>query len=195
MANSLRIFIAVELSKEIHENLARIMLELGKYSTNDIRWVKSENIHLTLKFIGDTPQSRLSSLSSTIESICADQPCFALTSEETGVFPNLRQPRVLWAGITAPDGLLELQKRIDAELLPLGVAVERRPFSPHLTLGRVSDSANPDSLARIIKELSAYSGYVFGSVTVRQVTLFQSTLTHGGSIYCALKRFSLKSQG
>lgn len=194
MNNSLRLFIALELSKEMHQSFSDLIINLKKISLNGVKWVKPENIHLTLKFLGDTPQTKIIHINSALEKAVSNISSFTILSKGTGVFPNLRQPRVFWAGITTPPELLNLQKQIDSELSTLEFEVEKRPFTPHLTLGRVSESANPEIIVKVINALTESDSFEFGSVNIQQITLFQSTLSPGGSIYTPLKRISLQSQ-
>jgi RNA 2',3'-cyclic 3'-phosphodiesterase len=191
MNNPIRLFIALELSSEIHQNLTQLITDLKQINQTDIKWVKPENIHLTLKFLGDTPQSKLKKVTASLEKIANEVSGFTVEAKGTGVFPTLRKPRTLWAGLSTPPELTKLQRRVEEEISPLGFPSDPRGFLPHLTLGRVSGTATPADLQRILEALSATNQKEFGNVTIKQVTLFQSTLASGGSIYTPLTRLPL----
>lgn len=193
MNNNLRLFIAVELSAQIQQNLATLSETLKKDLGSEVKWVEPHQIHLTLKFLGDTPSTLLPRLKQTLNLSARNQSGFQLEARGTGVFPNVRQPRVLWAGISLPAELVVLQKEIDKQLVPLGYPSDKHPFSPHLTLGRISENANSEAVKLLLKRLQDSSTGTFGSVSIRKVTLFQSTLTPKGPIYTPLERFSLQN--
>jgi 2'-5' RNA ligase len=195
MQETLRLFIAIELNPEIHLNLARIAVELKKERNDEIRWVNPDNIHLTLKFLGDTPQRNISSLSETLKQTVFGFLPFEIVVKGTGCFPDARHPRVLWAGVNAPVTLFELQSNIDRALLTIGIPKENRPFSPHLTLARLSDRTPEAVNSKEPQKAAPFQNTVFGQMLVERVTLFQSTLTPRGPIYTALVRLPLKSTG
>lgn len=191
MQNMLRLFIAVELSQEVHAQLGRLIEELKKHGCKTTRWVNPDNLHLTLKFLGDTPPATLSVLKQTIQAACKSIPTFQANARGTGVFPSLRQPRVLWAGLESGAALGNLVSALDSELANLGYKKESRPFSPHLTLARIASPENTPAFDLTLKSLFAAKEKEFGSIIVRRITLFQSTLSPGGSIYTPLERFQL----
>lgn len=179
---SIRCFVAVEcggdeLSAKFIE--VRRMIEAARA---DLKFVEPENIHLTLKFLGEIEPSLVEQASQAVKET-RFQP-FGARLEGVGVFPNLRRPRVVWAGIT--DGasqLAEIWKGIDDKLSELGFERERRRFSPHITLGRVRSGRNRD---RLVEEISALSDYEFGDLHVDRIVLKKSVLTARGPIYTTL---------
>ena len=187
----LRLFIAVELSQEVHAQLSRLIEELKKHECSSTRWVNPENLHLTLKFLGDTSPATLPVLKQTIQTACKAIPAFQATARGTGVFPSLQQPRVLWAGLESGAALGNLAFTLDSGLAKLGYKKETRSFSPHLTLARIASPENSPAFELTLKSLLGAKDKEFGSIIVRRITLFQSTLAPGGSIYTPLERFQL----
>jgi 2'-5' RNA ligase len=191
MQNLLRLFIALELSQEVHDQLAKLILDLKKVSPATVKWVKPENIHLTLKFLGDTPQAKIPTLQAAVENCCLTKKAFQMVAKGAGVFPTKRQPKVMWAGLNAPPELTLLYSALEKTLVDLGYTRETRPFSAHLTLARLNYVSNDPAMEILLKSFFNAESREFGIVNVRRVTLFQSTLASGGSIYTPLARFQL----
>jgi 2'-5' RNA ligase len=179
---SIRCFVAVECGGD---ELAARFTEVRRVleaTRADIKFVETENIHLTLKFLGEIEQSLVEQVSQVVEGT-SFQP-FTARIERVGVFPNLRRPRVVWAGITeGASRLEEIWSEIDGKLSKLGFERERRRFSPHITIGRVRSGRNRDKL---VHEISSLSDYVFGELHVDRVALKKSVLTPRGPIYSTL---------
>jgi 2'-5' RNA ligase len=192
MENRLRLFIALELSEQIHQNLADLISDLKKGFGSEIKWVDPQQVHLTLKFIGEVPSASVHPIKQVLDEVTQENPSFVIEASGTGVFPNTSRPRVLWVGLSHPSELPQLQIKIEEALIPLKIPKENRPFSAHLTFGRVNDSTNAETVKSIVKQLMANSQKSFGSVKIEKVTLFQSTLTPKGPIYTPLARFPLK---
>ena len=185
MQDVLRLFIAVELSDEIHQKLGELIRQIQPVGIRGINWVKPENIHLTVKFLGDTPRKQVMSLIDSLAITTKETAPFEISVEGTGCFPNPKAPKVLWVGIAPSPQLLQLQKGIDRELANLNIPVEARSFSPHLTLARITERCDLPVAQRTNEKLVAYSATMFGKVTVKRITLFQSTLTRDSSLYSA----------
>ena len=185
MQDTLRLFIAIELSQEIHQNLTKLIQPLQISSSRSINWVKPENIHLTLKFLGDTPRRQIRPIIDLLARSTQDQSPIEIEVKGTGCFPSPRQPRVFWAGIETTAELARLQQKIDADLEGINIRSETQAFSPHLTLARVTDRCEPAVSQTIYQKLAAYNTCSFGKILVKRITLFQSTLTRQGSIYSA----------
>ena len=192
MPKSLRLFIAIEIPHTIRQSLSDLISEVRAGSDSHIKWVKPENIHLTLKFLGDTPQEKVPLIVKGIENVAVSLTQFSLKAQGTGVFPSTKQPRVLWAGVTALPEMERLYHLIDEKLIPLGFLGEKRGFSPHLTLGRVAETADSNVIQTVVKRLLQSQQKEFGSADIDHVTLFQSTLAQGGSIYTPLMRIDLQ---
>ncbi|MBI4826724.1 MAG: RNA 2',3'-cyclic phosphodiesterase [Nitrospirae bacterium] len=175
----LRCFIAIELPEEIKKSLAETQTALKKYGA-EIRWVRPENIHLTLKFLGDTEEEQLEKISANISEACRGFKAFSLKMTGLGVFPGMRSPKVLWAGLNGSNNIIDLQKGIDISMAHFGFKPEKREFSPHLTIGRFRSLANKDALLEAVT-----SGKVKnqGSFEVKTVALIKSSLTASGSVY------------
>jgi 2'-5' RNA ligase len=191
-----RAFIAIELSETIQSSIKHFQHQLQSTLIKaPIRWVPVQNIHLTLKFLGDIRSEMIKPLLRSLEQVTEGIPVFDFVIRELGCFPSCKRPRVLWLGVEQADGhLIRLQKRIDETLLQMDFESERRPFHPHLTLGRIKRSVRPDqliSLAHQLEDVDLYAGSV-GSV--KQVHLIQSRLSSSGAEYSHLGSATLGSK-
>jgi len=191
--DSIRTFIALELPASVHQELAGIISHLKQQLPGGIRWVPAANIHITLKFLGDVSRSNLADIEQAVGLVVNRHAAFDIRLEALGAFPNLRRPRVIWIGIQAPDTLAAMAREIEQALDKLGYPPEGRPFSPHLTLGRIAQDTQPQELASISRVLSGQKIAIAAPVRMEQVTIFQSVLKPSGSIYTPLYRHSLKT--
>lgn len=180
----IRAFIAINLSEEILRGLSLTLAELKKRMPGiPVRWVPVENIHLTLKFLGDVSIANLELLTKILRAEAARQSPFELSVGGLGAFPSVRRPRVIWAGVEAPAELGVFQRSVEAEMARLGYPPEDRPFSPHLTLGRVLRNANSEDIRQIGNVIEGYKVGFLGATRVRAVHLFRSDLKPGGAVY------------
>lgn len=179
----MRLFTAVDASPEVHENLKELLRRLEP--TARLRWTRPGNLHLTLKFIGEWPEERLEELQRALASV-PSPPRFEVKFSGLGFFPNARSPRVFWAGMEPSPELTQLAAGIDRALEPLGVAPERRPYSPHLTLARIQERTPLTGLHRAIESLPSQD---FGAFSPECFYLYQSRLSPGGSVYVKLAEF------
>ncbi len=186
----MRSFIAIELPETIKKALAEFQQELGKCGA-DVRWVRSENIHLTLKFLGDIEEDKADIIAEKIKGTCKGQPGFKLSISGTGVFPNNRSPRVLWAGIELNDEINELQTGIEEAMASLGFKREKRRFSPHLTLGRFRSLRGKQA---VLDKMDSYTEKIFGLMDVKSVLLMRSDLGPGGAKYTEMAEAILNSK-
>lgn len=181
----IRVFLAVELSSQIRENIVSLQQELKKILPS-INWVRPESIHLTLKFLGHVDPSRISQVLSALESIGNRQDSFSIEVQGMGVFPHVKFPRILWVGVTGmTQALSELVLEIEMTLEPLGFPPEEKLYHPHLTLARIKrDNAKVGSslLENGVLEHEQH----FGTFSVEGFTLFQSDLDSTGAIYTPL---------
>ena len=185
----IRTFIAVEPSAEVRRAAARVTAGLmAGWRAGSVRWVPPENLHLTLRFLGGTEESRVGPLIAALDEVTADAPGCELTLGSLGAFPDERRPRVLWIGLggTGTVILRSLQRRIEKRVGVLGWDHQRRPFSPHLTLGRVRAGTDPDPVAGWTR--AAVPELAFG---VEEVVLMRSDLHPGGARYSVLHRSRL----
>jgi 2'-5' RNA ligase len=187
MKSVIRAFIAIDLSSETQLKLEQVSAHLRE-SLKDIpiRWVQVENIHLTLKFLGDVSLSNLEVLQKMLNSEVAGHVPFEISVGELGAFPNPRQPRVIWIGVEGPSELKAVQYGIETQMERLGYAREERPFSPHLTLGRVSRNISSQDLRRIGELLDVYKVGFLGATQVKTINLYKSDLRPGGAVYTCL---------
>jgi 2'-5' RNA ligase len=185
----LRAFIAIEIPQYtriiIKRQTARLRQSLGD-GDELIRWVPSENMHLTLKFLGDVATSHLNFLKQMLSQIAEAHAPFDLQIGGLGCYPNQRAPRVIWIGVHAPPTLAALQKNVEAGAARLGYEREERAFSPHLTLGRARQNAHPAALPQIRAALNSLQLGEMEIARVDAIHLFRSDLTPNGSIYAKL---------
>jgi 2'-5' RNA ligase len=189
----LRVFIALELPKLVQVELQNQIDVLSKpIPPRAVHWVKPASTHLTLKFLGDVPRKQLPQIEAALREAVKGYPAFRLTAKGLGCFPRPNRPRVVWIGIhTEQKYLYQLRDRVEAAVAPLGYPTEDRPFSPHLTLGRVKTGDG-----RIMEQIgSLVQATPVGEIAAWQceaVSLMQSTLTPGGAIYASLGQFQLE---
>jgi RNA 2',3'-cyclic 3'-phosphodiesterase len=194
--DAIRAFIAIELPEHVRQQLDTIEKQIidraGASARRAVRWVPASNIHLTLKFLGEVSTGNLQALARMLQAEAAQHHSFELTIKELGAFPNVRRPRVIWIGSHAPNDLSTLQKTVESETHKLGYPVEERPFSPHLTLGRISQTARPDEVTQVARALSELTIGEISRVTVDRIHLFRSDLHPSGAIYTSLYDYPLK---
>ncbi|GAB4568458.1 MAG: RNA 2',3'-cyclic phosphodiesterase [Anaerolineales bacterium] len=185
--NQIRTFIALDLPPAIQESIEKQTSRLRQTFGDDvIRWVPSHNMHLTLKFLGSIPVSHLDFIKRMLAQVADLHTQFDLQISGFGSFPNSNRPRVLWVGIHASTSLTSLQTMIEDGANRLGYEKEARPFSPHLTLGRVRQGTNGKELQRISNAISTIQLGKIGTARVDSVHLYQSNLNSEGSTYTKL---------
>ena len=184
----LRSFIAIELPEEVKSALSGLQDEL-KESMADIRWVKPDNIHLTLKFLGNIDGKNIGNIVKQIEGACAKYQFFELEISGIGVFPNIRSPRVLWAGIQYEDAFAGLYGEIENGLASIGYDREGRRFSPHLTLGRFRSFKGKASVS---ERIELHKNDRLGLIVVRTISLMESELSPAGAKYSRVAEIALR---
>lgn len=188
----IRAFIAIDLSQEIQSRLESVSDELqNRVGRAPVRWVPTENIHLTLKFLGDVSVANLEVLKKILAAETQAHHPFEMSVGELGAYPSLQRPRVLWVGVEAPPELQSIQRGIENETARLGYDREKRAFSAHLTIGRISRNATSKDVRRIGETLSAYKLGFLGATRVKEVKLFQSDLRPGGAVYTCISAAAL----
>ena len=188
----IRAFIAIDLSEEIQLHLEEVQKNYrAQLKHIPIRWVVPENIHLTLKFLGDVSISNLNLLTDMIQAEISSHHQFDISVGGSGAFPNNRQPRVIWIGVEAPTELAAIQNGIETTTARLGYTREERPFSPHLTLGRVSRNISSQEMKIISKTLDTTRVGFLGITCVDKVHLYRSDLQPTGAIYTQIFSSSL----
>jgi len=195
---NIRAFIAIELSDPIKVSLSSLITTLRSkehHSTKYVKWVDPQEIHLTLKFLGNIAPDQvpriIEAITPSAQSLCP----LKLQLGKLGVFPNLQRTRVIWVAVTGEvKPLITLQKDIDQALAPLGFPREGRSFSPHLTLGRLREQATPTERSSIGSLISATEIEDGPTLEVAEICLIRSTLTPPGAIYKRLASIGLHSE-
>ncbi len=194
---TIRTFIAIVLPEGVIRQLAQVQRQLERQAPPEsVRWAKPEGIHLTLKFLGDTPVGKLDAIRAALAAVASQAlPC-AFTVGGLGCFPHARRPRVLWVGVQ-PMGeeLASLQRAVERAMKPLGFPPEGRGFTPHLTLGRVRDRIPPADLSRLGDLVSSTDIGTLGEVQARSFALIQSVLKPSGAEYTPLAEFLIGCGG
>lgn len=184
----MRLFVAIEIPEAIQTALAGMQQELRRAQA-DINWTKPENIHLTLRFLGEVEAGRVDALKRVCNETAARFRPFVLQMSGAGVFPNFRQPRVLWAGLSGEtETAATLQKQLEAGLVASGFAREDKPFKPHLTIGRVKSPKNAGQVAALTEIYEVPDC----SFEVREIVLMRSELLPAGARYTPLIKSSLR---
>ncbi len=188
----IRCFIAVEIPSAIQHAIRHSTANLQKELSRLVRWTPVENIHLTLKFLGDIPQTQVDNLTRMLPAEVGIIPAFELHVQGFGSFPNFKMARILWVGTQAETGLDALYKGVESVCARLGFPPESRAFSPHLTIARVKQDASSADRNKIRKALEATMIDVLGTARVDSVHLFKSDLKPGGAVYTKLFTAPLK---
>ena len=184
----MRTFIAIEISEEIRDNLSANQERLKKTDAK-VRWVKPGRIHLTLKFLGEIDDTQCELVTEALKEIVESAPPFRLEIQGMGGFPNMRRPSVIWAGVrNGNDDVTALAERVEDALHGLDFPKEKRPFAPHLTIGRVKSKRGIETLSSQVEDDSEVS---FGEFQISEIVLFKSDLSPAGPTYSALGRFLL----
>jgi len=178
----MRLFTGLDVPAEVVANLEELLRRLKP--TARIGWSPLANLHVTTKFIGEWPEDRLSELTAALAGI-PGRGAIAVRIRQVGFYPNPHSPRNFWCGIDAP-GLAELAANIDSATAALGIAPERRAFSPHLTLARIKERADLQPLREAIAALPTLE---FGAFQAQGFFLYQSKLRPTGSVYTKLAEF------
>ncbi len=179
---ALRCFIAVEFPGPLKEVVARTMDVLKKFGA-DVRWVPTENVHLTLKFLGETEESMVVRISDALSERLSSYSPFYINISGVGCFPDIRRPRIIWVGIEESPALKGLAGDVESALVDLGYPADERAFSPHLTIGRVRSLKGIRGMMKDLEKLAAYS---FGSMEIKKVSLMKSELRPAGAEYGSL---------
>ena len=184
MGETIRAFVAIELTDAVRHALAAVGEELRRARIDGLRLVRPEGIHLTLKFLGDVEHDQISAIESGIALAARGHPRFSLVLGQPGAFPNTPRARVLWVDMRGDvEPLRALQGRIEDTLEPLGFAKERRDFSPHLTVARLKDTASRTERSRAVEALMSATLDTPEAIGVTTVSLMRSRLHPDGATY------------
>lgn len=188
----MRTFIAIELPEEIRAVLSNFQDEL-KQARADVKWVKPENIHLTLKFLGEIEQDLVKQINSILNEISQKNSSFSLCLSNLGAFPKLLYPRVIWISVTNHQRVSEIANDLEKQMIKIGLPAESRPFSSHITLGRVRSGLNRKALVERLEFLNKQRSSPQPEFKVLNLTLFKSTLTPHGPVYESIFTYPLIS--
>lgn len=192
----MRVFIGLDIPDNIRAAITRYMDGLRNFA-QDVRWVRPESLHVTLKFIGEQTEEQVERIKQALSVVKTG--ALDIGFRETGFFPNAKRPRVFWVGIHASDALPRLASSVDHAVALVGVPLESKPYLPHLTLAREGSGRphplpgdRPSSkLARLADKLKALPQPDFGTMTAREFYLYESKLSPKGARYSKLQAFPL----
>jgi 2'-5' RNA ligase len=187
----MRVFIAIDIDKQIRAGLNRLQRELiskTNFGKSDVKWVEPDNIHLTLKFLGEIKDEQVVNVCNIVKDVAELHQSFELAVESVGCFGG-RSAKVLWVGLgEGSNNLLQLQKDLDEQLALADWPPEEREFTGHLTLCRVKNPKAGFELVEIIKD---FKDFKLGDMSVDSVRVYQSQLTPSGPIYTVLGEYKL----
>jgi len=183
----LRLFIAIALPEPVRDEIIRVQQELQPLVPRAVvRWARSDQFHLTLRFLGDVSVDLIDCLRQAIGTVCQSAPPLSLHAAGIGFFPNPRSPRVVWVGIDdGPGRLTDLQRRIEASVQPFSSEPGEKNFTGHITLGRLKN-ARPADTRDLAARAQSLERRVFGDWTADEVEIIRSELSPGGSRYTSL---------
>lgn len=191
----MRLFYALPVPSQFKEQLIKEVRSFWRAGeSKDISWVKPEQVHVTLRFIGECSSNNLAQLEKVGEIVASFFYPFALATASFGVFPGISRPKIIWIGFIHSDTMQELALRLEEELVTIGFPKENKPFTLHLTVGRIKQN---DSSSRIIRNsvehiLSMKPLELI--IPVEEFHLIESTLTPKGAVYSLIKRFPLTAK-
>jgi 2'-5' RNA ligase len=183
---TVRTFVALELSEPLKAGILALGAGLAARGVR-ASWAKRGAMHLTLKFLGDVEESDLAGVGSAVRRAAAGVPPFRFETTILGAFPSPRRPRVIWLGVEPVDELFELQAALEGELDGLGFPRERRPFRPHITIGRIRDHGASEDVSDALSDLAGLRE----AVDVREVRVMKSTLLPSGAVHEVLEAIPL----
>ncbi len=186
-----RLFVAVELPAQVLEALGQLQHDLQRQIPRGLRWVRPEGIHLTLKFLGETPETRVEGISAAIAGSVGGVVQHEVSLGAMGTFGSRNSPRVLWVDLAGDtETLLRLQAQVDRALDAIGFPGEKRRFSPHLTLARVREESArevAEPLAQAVRSVSVPPA----TISVSAVSMMLSKLGSGGAVYTRVESWAL----
>jgi len=189
MSNTIRTFIAIDINPAIRKALQQLQDDLKQCDCR-IKWIQPDNIHLTLKFLGDVKLKKIDDVNQALEDLAQNIKPFETELTETGAFPSIDRPQILWAGLKDDQQqIADLAASLENKLGMIGFKKEQKKFSPHITIGRIR---TPRNLKALSQELSGYSLPTGISQSIQEVILVKSTLTSTGPIYEKLKTFRFR---
>jgi len=181
----MRLFYAIELSSSMQEALHRAQKALSHLPGN-ISWTKKENIHLTIKFLGDTEDKKIPALKRALDTIAKQSQTFSISLDQLSAFPNTQKPRIIWCGVKNEGDIIPvIAKQLDKRLTRLGYKKAERPFRAHVTIGRVRHPIKRSNYKQALSDFSLDTKLAY---TVNKLSLIKSKLTSAGSVYSPVHR-------
>ncbi len=177
----IRAFLAIRVGPAIHSALARLRDELAAIRC-DVRWVRVDGLHATLKFLGSVPPEQLEEIQTALAAVGVQHAACEVQVRGMGVFPTLRRPRVVWVGLHG-ERLAPLARAVEEAVAPFGFPPEKRAFQPHITLGRVTGTRG---WTRVEEVLKAHWTDDFGTCWIDEIVAYRSDLRSGGAVYTKL---------
>jgi len=183
-----RTFFAVDIP--INDIISGVLPEIrNQLKGEKIRWIPADQLHLTLKFLGDTPENTIQSIISAVSGLLGKIPAFTLQLCSVGLFKNLHNPRIIWIGIQPCPSLQQAVQSINEGLLPFGFTADETEFLPHITVGRVKEIKQREQLGMLLEK---YQHASFGTASITAVIFYESLLKPEGPVYLPLKRIPLR---
>ena len=181
-----RIFIAIKMPDAVIGKITEVSRYFQSQTPADaLKWVETENLHLTLRFLGEISEETLKKVQSILPQAVMGQPSFTLSVEGLGMYPSPGQPRVVWLGIRGSQPMTTLHTQLEAVLAKAGIEKEDRPFHPHLTLARVRQRTDRATAHQIGETLTQFKVGSLGAFQVDEIHLIESQLTPQGPVYTA----------
>ena len=189
----IRSFLAFELAPEIKQIVSRVLTEAVKI-TRDVRWVRAAGIHLTVVFLGHVRETDLAAIEDAAQRVCLNYRPFDVSLHGMGCFPSERNPKVIWLGLRGDtERMSRFRDALQRELEPLGIKQEKRPFRPHLTLGRMRKGRG-SGRREVSTLLSAHQNLTSPGWSLMELVLFKSDLRPSGAVYTKLKTWPLSGK-
>jgi 2'-5' RNA ligase len=187
----LRLFVAILIPEVVRSEMHRLQQELRPLAaTRDVRWTNPEQLHLTLKFLGNVPANSLDAVKQSLAEASNQAAPFHLRAKGIGFFPNERRPRVIWVGFDDGNELSKLQSHVEKSLVPFAEEPREEKFLPHATLGRFQKYRRHKTEMLLPRALQ-FGGITFGEWQVATVELFRSELSSSGACHSLLASFTL----
>ncbi len=183
-----RLFIAAEIPSSSFEKIFEIRNEIFK-NNNSVRWEPLNKLHLTLKFLGDTPAELIDSIENSLDEIARKSEPIRAFFTEIGLFYKNKKPAILWLGLKESENLTNLAENIDNACVKLGFQKEKRKFTPHITLARLKGKENFSLINNFVNQKLPVEKFA-----ITKINLFKSELRPSGSVYTILKSFNLKTE-
>jgi RNA 2',3'-cyclic 3'-phosphodiesterase len=182
-----RLFIAVQVPSDQIQKISDISDYFqSQVPPNSMKWVNPANLHITVKFLGETPKEKIEQLQTILLQSVKSLSPFELSIEGLGMYPHKRQPRTIWLSVQGSEPLISYHEQLDSALFHAGFEKDKKPLSPHLTLARVRDRTDRETAHQIGKTLSQFKVDSLGTLKVVEIKLMQSKLTPQGPIYTPL---------